>query len=386
MNKRRKILIIACIFMAAGILLAAIGFFTGASRTVVLGSHGITIVGGSNEPIKSQNGLKLEAFTSVDGQIGDSDIHFVPSDHFGMDFTYSDEADKPKATVSNGVLKITQQSETGSNWCSINLNAGNRHSSHFITVYHPTGIHLEKFSLQEDSGNIDASDFSTAATNLSCASGNVTLKDASCGKCTIQMENGDGAFTSVRANTLKYQNKCGSSDFDTTQVSGSGTSIGSSNGSIRMQTCTMPDLTLSDGYGSVSLTSLKTGRLQAQLKDGQLQSSNCTVSKAQVENSCGSVKMTGLSLTSGGEIRCKDGSISLDGLLEGKTVLYSDCGSVSVKTSLPQSKYRCNCSTECGSVTVNGKKYGKDVFMPISADNSLDITAKDGSIAADFQS
>lgn len=54
MNKRRKILIAACIFMAAGLLLATIGYFTGASRTVVLGSHGITIVGGSGKDLKSQ--------------------------------------------------------------------------------------------------------------------------------------------------------------------------------------------------------------------------------------------------------------------------------------------------------------------------------------------
>lgn len=385
MNKRRKILIAACFCMAAGLLLAAIGYFTGASRTVVLGSRGITIVGGSGKEVKSQKGIKLDGFTSVDGKIGDSDIHFVPSDHFGMDFTYSDEADKPKAVVSNGVLKITQQSETGSHWCSIDLSAGNSHSSHSITVYYPTGIRLEKFSLQEDSGSIDASNFSAANTDIGCASGNVTLKDTSCGNCIIQMENGDSTFTSVRANTLKYQNKYGSSDFDTTQVSGSGTSIVSSNGRIRMQNCTIPDFTLSDDCGSVSLTSLKTNQLKAQLKDGELQSANCIVSKAQVENTDGSVKMTGLSLTAGAEIRCKDGSISLDGLLKGKTVLHSDCGSVTVKTSLPQSKYRCNCSTECGSVTVNGKKYGKDVFMPVKADNSLDITAKDGSIAADFQ-
>lgn len=328
----------------------------------------------------------MDGFTSVDGQIGDSDIRFVPSDHFGLDFTYSDEADKPKAAVNNGTLKITQQSETGSHWCAIDLSAGNGRSSHSITVYYPTGIHLEKFSLQEDSGNIDASGFSAASTDISCTYGSVTLKDASCGKCTIQMENGDSTFTSVRADTLKYQNKYGSSDFDTTQISDAGTSIGSSNGSIRMQNCTVPDLALSDDYGSVSLTSLKTNRLEAQLKDGELQSSNCTVGNAQVENSCGSVRMTGLSLASGAEIRCKNGSISLGGLLKGKTVLHSDYGSVTVKASLPISKYRCNCSTECGSVTVNGKQYGKDVFMPISADNSLDITAKDGSIAADFQS
>ena len=198
------------------------------------------------------------------------------------------------------------------------------------------------------------------------------------------MENGNSTFTSVRANTLKYQNKYGNSSFDTTQISGSGTSIGSSDGSIRMQTCTVPDLTLSDECGSVSLTSLKTDQLKAQLKDGKLQSANCTVNKVQIENSCGSVKMTGLNLTAGAEIRCKDGSVSLDGLLKGKTVLHSDYGSVTVKASLPISKYRCSCSTECGSVTVNGKQYGKDVFMPVNADNSLDITTKDGSISADF--
>lgn len=368
-SRTKKILIVVSIAMAAGLIMAVVGFFTGARLNIVMGNHGVTISGGSGDKtLKTENGLKLDAFTSVEGKITDSNVRFVPSDHFSMDLAYYGQDNKPNVTVNDGTLQITQQtSEWNESWFQINFNVLNNQKSGEITVYYPKGIRLNKLNIDSDSGNLDAADFNAQSTDISCNYGSLTLKSASCGKCTLRLESGTGTLTSVNADGLNFRDTYGNCNLDSVVISGSEeTAIDATNGKININNCKIPTLTLTDSYGNISLASLKTGRLNADLKHGSLSMADSTIADAHVENSYGNVNATGLAL-SGGEIRNKNGSITLQGLLKGKTTLHSDFGSVSAKTSLPQSQYRCDLATNYGSVSVNGKKYGKGVSMPINA-------------------
>lgn len=387
-SRTKKILIIASILVLAGLALAAVGFFTGAKLNISMGNYGVTVNGGSGgKTLKTENGLKLDAFSSVEGKIGDSSVRFVPSDHFGMDLAYYEQDSRPKVEVNNGTLQITQLSdERNETWFQINFGAMDDREAGKITVYYPKGTHLNTLNLDDGNGSMDLSGLSAQNTDINCTYGDFTLKDFSSGVCDIHMENGSGSLAAVQTGTLKFTNEYGSSNFDSVEVSGSGeTAIDASNGKISMSNCRIPALTLTDSYGSISLASLKTGSLNAKLENGSLSMTDSTIADAHVENSYGAVEAMRLTL-SGGDIRSKNGSISLGGLLKGRIALHSDYGSIKVTTSLPQNQYRCDFSTDYGSVSLNGKKYGKSVFMPTNAVNSLDVTAGSGDITADFPS
>lgn len=384
--KTKKGLIIASIMMIAGLVLGACGFFTGAKLNIAMSNHGVILEGGSGDrTLKAQKDVKLDAFTSIDGKILNSNLRFVPSDHFGMDLTYYGEENKPKISVSNGALQMVPQAYSEDKiWFQISFNPNFNKTPGEIIIYYPKGTHLNEFNLEDDSGNVDATDFSSQSTDITCKYGNLTLKDASCGNCSIKLDSGNSSISSVNAATLKFKNSYGNCNFDSVKVSGTEeSSINASSGKITMSNCSVPTLTLNNDYGSISLTSLKASRTHATLSSGSLNISNCSLGNAQVKSAYGNVRATGLTL-SGADIRCSSGSISLDGLLNGKTTLHSDYGSINVKTSLPQSQYRCDFSTDYGKVTVNGKKYGKSISMPVNAKNSLDITDSSGDITAEF--
>ncbi|HEX3017678.1 MAG TPA: DUF4097 family beta strand repeat-containing protein [Caproicibacter sp.] len=387
MNKTKSAILVASILMIAGLLLAAAGFFSGAKLNVAMGEHGITIMGGSSDRnLKTQNGIKLGNFTSIDCKILNSNLRFVSSDHFGMDMTYYGDENKPAFSVNNGTLQITQQ-PAGSErtWFQISFDSQYNIRQGEITVYYPKGIHLNKLNIENDSGNTEASDFEAQSTGIECQYGNLKLKNASCGSCSIKLSSGTSTLSSVKMSVLNLKNSYGDCNFDSVQVSGNEESrIDTSSGKINLTNFSSPALALNDDDGSVSLSSLKSERLHAQLDSGNLNIADCNIGNAQVKSAYGSVHATSLTI-SGANIDCSSGSISLGGIFKGKTTLHSDYGNVSIQTSLPQSQYRCDFSTEYGSVKVNGKKYGKGVSMPVNAENSLDITANSGDVSADFQ-
>ena len=121
MMKTKKLLTAALLLIAAGAALAAAGYFSGAERSAALGSRGVVIAASDSRAMKRQTGVPLKAFASVSADLKDSGVRFVPSDHYGMDVTYSEEAGKPEASVTDGTLRLTQpSSQSGRSWLRFN--------------------------------------------------------------------------------------------------------------------------------------------------------------------------------------------------------------------------------------------------------------------------
>lgn len=379
MPKTRKILTVAGILAAAGALLAVTGFFTGAKSMVSFGENGITIADYSGQAATVQKGIKLDHFTSVDGEVDYANVSFVPSDHFGADVAYYGK--KPEITVSGGTLKITQTRKT---WGEINLflRAGNTPKVDTITVYYPEGTQMDCFNMTDENGSLSATGFHVRNMAVTCQYGGLELKNLGTEHLKATLGNGNMKISDSTAGDVQVKNSYGSTSFSSVQISEKMT-VSASNGSVNMDGCKVQSLSISDNYGSVSLSSLSAENLNTSLGDGNLEITDSETGNTQVKNSYGSVKTSGLS-TSSLNIQCGNGSISLKGRLTGKTVLHSDYGSILVQTSLPKDQYGCDCSTDYGKVTVDGRQYRRGVSILSDAKNSLSVSTGNGDIAVTF--
>ncbi len=388
MKNWKKILMAAGFLMALGFVLAAAAYFAGAKLNVVVGPGGVRIEDtGRNSRKAVRETVHFKKFNSVQANVDDASLRFIPSDHYGASVTYYSRLEKPSLSVEDGTLKIVQKSfASQQEWFQIDYDffRGAEFQKAAVTVFYPKGVQLDFFHLTSQSGNAEASSFSADDIGITCKYGDLKLSDASCGGCSIRLDDGNGEFQRVTAKSLKFRNVYGSSVFRSFTVSGAEEAeIRADDGSVTADGFKANAAHILNKYGKVSLRSLNIKNLRAELEDGAFQAADCTWGRLQCMDSYGDVSLS--DVTSGGaDARCKDGSLSISGALKGSSKFHSDSGGVTVKTLLPKNQYRCECSTESGHVSIDGRTYPYGVSIPQDADNSLDVTSEDGNVSVSF--
>ncbi len=377
MNQKRLLQICACV-IAGGMILAAIGYFTGATLSTTFGLNGTSTSKGVPQEIKKEN---LSAFESIDLSIQDGNIELIPSDHYGIVINYHGDPDRFACTSENGTLTVTDKSIQ-----LIQVQIGFLQSNNdSVKIYLPKDTQMKNLKIKNQLGDFTAANLNSAATNIDLSCGALKLTDAACGKTDLKLSSGKSDLINVKTDTLKYRNNLGSCNFENVTVSGSEkTTIHASSGDVSMKNCTGNSIEINDNLGSVTLDGVNTSQLKSDLSSGSLKISGCTVGNLEANSSLGSIKAQQLN-SNGVDIKCSSGEVDLQGTLKGINIIHSNLGSVSVRTTLPQDQYKFKASSVLGEVTVNGSKVG-NITQTGSAENTLEATTDSGAVKLDFQS
>jgi DUF4097 and DUF4098 domain-containing protein YvlB len=373
---QKKLLKICGCLMALGLVLAAIGFFTGAQLNLSAGS-GTKPADSTSREIKKEN---MAAFEAIDMNINKADIEFVPSDHYGVVINYRGDADQFTCADENGTLTVSEKStELVHFWWDIPSNSRNT-----VKVYLPKDTQLKRLNVKNQYGGFTASGLNSADTDIDLSFGSLKLSDASCGKADFTLKNGSSDILNTKSDTMAFHNDLGSSTFDNVTVSSSQeATFEASNGSITMKDFTAGPMEISNHLGSITLEKLTAAELKSKLSNGSLNMDDCKIDNLVAENSLGSIDIRKLD-SKGTEIKNSSGRTSLDGTLMGKTTVHSDLGSVIVKTSVEQKLYTFKASSNLGSITLNGSREGNSITQTGSGENSLQLSNNNGSISLDF--
>ncbi len=374
---QKKLLKICGCLMALGLVLAAIGFFTGAQLNLSVGSGGTKPADSTLREIKKEN---IAAFEAIDMNIDRADIEFVPSDHYGVVINYHGDADQFTCTDENGTLTVSEK-----NTESVHFGWGIFAESHnTVKVYLPKDTQLKRLNVKNQYGGFTASGFDSADTDIDLSFGGLKLSDASCGKADFTLSNGKSEIRNIKADTMAFRNDLGSSTFENVAVSSSQkATLEASNGSITMKDFTAGSMEISDDLGSVTLEKLTAAELKSKLSNGSLKMNDCKIDHLDAENSLGSIDISHLD-SKGANIKNHSGGTNLEGALMGKTTVHSDLGSITVKTSVPQKLYTFKASSNLGSITLNGSREGNSIAQTGNGENSLQLTNSNGSISLDF--
>lgn len=379
--KTKKILLISACAMALGLLLAAAGYFNGASLAVNVGGRGGVHITDRTPHTLAQE--SLSAFDSIDLNIEQGDVEFVPSDHYGVVITYYDSNQQYTSTVTNSTLNITETSGRFP-FSLINFGIFTQDLEDTVKIYIPESTQFRNLKIQNQYGDFKAAGFTSHSTNIQLSFGQLDLSDFSCGSTSITLQNGEGNLKNISADSLTYQNDYGDSTFENiTVTTDSKSKIEAQNGTVIIKKFNSGDLEINDDYGDVNLDAVTLSKLKSTMGNGSFTINNSTVADSEVKNSYGDINAAGL-MSNGASIECQNGTISLSGTLKGNTTVHSDFGDATVRTSLPQEQYSYRISSELGDVTINGEKAARNTSQQVKTGDSITISSSAGSASLNF--
>lgn len=378
--KTKMITQICACAMAVGLILAAIGFFSGADLSVTFGADGAQMTKAVPHTIKKDS---LSAFQAIDLQLWQSNVEIIPSDRYGVEINYYGDEDDFNCDVSNDTLSIT---EHGRQDFGFHMDFGfiQNKTTNTVKVYLPKETALQKLTVKDDLGNLKASDLKSQSTQLNLSFGKLELSDSDLGDASITLQNGSCKVNNLKMSACKVKNDFGSTTMEDITVSGTNkTTIESGNGKVSVNKFTGESLEVNDHFGSVSLTGVNLAALKSVLGNGTIQIENSTIKSSKIENSFGNVEATGLT-SDGADVKCKNGKISLSGTIRGITTVHSDFGEAGVNTTLAKNQCAYNVSTSFGDAKVDGTSYKSSVVQTGDSSNVLTISSQNGSAILNF--
>lgn len=367
--------------MALGLVFLSIGYFSGAKYAVSAGRNGVHILDTTPHVLTN---LTLDSFESIDVNAGQANVEFIQSDHYGVNIRYYDEKNPPVYSIDSGSLKIADTQESQSSWFHFDLFPFQNEDT--IQIYLPKSIPLKNIKVQSSSGRVQLDGITSEKADLHLDFGSLDLRNAVLGDTSIILQNGSSAIQNLSVKNLSFSNDFGKSSFENIEVdSATNSAIKADNGEINITSLTSTGpLVLEDKFGGVHVDGMKAGSFKSTLQNGKFEMSHSQINDLTVQNSFGEISLSDLT-SNGLNLQNQNGSIALDGSLKGISTIKSDFGKVTVKTSLAQSSYNYDFSTDFGKVKINDQSTGNNVRQNTGAQNSLTIQCQNGGIDANFQ-
>ncbi len=181
-------LIIGGVALSAGIALTTIGAIANKGKPIYMYyDHGFHI---DNEgKVFEQEKMVVDDFTSVTIDVPASEIHFIESDEYAVEYKLN--AREVKCESKNGTLTVDTDTKKfhinfGINWSS---------EDYFVNVYYPKGADFDLITLDVSAGdvNIDKG-FDCNKLSLDISAGDVTISNVN-GALDVDMSAGDFTAT-----------------------------------------------------------------------------------------------------------------------------------------------------------------------------------------------
>ncbi|MFS0784668.1 DUF4097 family beta strand repeat-containing protein [Bacillus sp. 1P06AnD] len=264
MKKGTKFLyLFASCLIVFGLIIAAIGFFSGAHYSVSF--NGTSVEVDKHDTLKKKT-VALKAFENVNIDINDADISFIPSDEYKVELSYLSKQ-KWTCEVKNGTLFIKYKDHNEKARFSLNfgLSASNQAK---IKIYVPKEQMINQFTLINKYGD-------TSINGLSSQ------------KLSVESNDGDLALLNISTNSLSIANEYG--DSVVKNVSTNDFSIAGNDGDMLIQNLNAMKATVSNKYGDIAIRQVNSKGLTINSTDGDLSLSGSLKGMTEINSDYGDV-------------------------------------------------------------------------------------------------
>lgn len=196
-NKGLKRFFIICgIVCCVGLLMTAVGYFTGGIRGMDDMSERYSWINSGKAEMTS---LSLRDSAGADVKFdsvavtGDMNVTFISGDNADTTLTYDKNSQQPVFEVRDGVLTVDAREINDT--ALINLGGGDR--TPYLTVCVPAGERLERADIDTSYGDVEMKGISVETVKISAGYGDVDMSDVSYGNMEIIADYGDVTGSAV---------------------------------------------------------------------------------------------------------------------------------------------------------------------------------------------
>ncbi len=251
------ILSLACIL--SGIFLSVIGKLFGGIPGFYLDRTGIhtSREAAENTATVYQNTMELEAFDSVELNIAYTDVMFVPSDRYAIDYRITGTSAEPVCRVENGRLSFQEDASYGTDSRIWFLYADPGFDDvrepapepYYVKIEFPSDIAFSEILIRMESGDLELPDLYADTLDIKNMYGNVTLNSYSGKDLKFRMSSGDLFLGNIHTEQAEIRNEYGDVQID--RVSGNRLSTYQSSGFFLAACLDVTDIHLENEYGTV---------------------------------------------------------------------------------------------------------------------------------------
>ena len=335
MSKATKVLlIIATIAVLIGIFLSLTGFFMGAKYRVNMTENGLKIFKNSK---KISDSFDLQTFHNMALDINFSNLEFIESDKYYIEYTYYEDEGKPEISVENDLLKIKCPEKQQNFNIGFGINFENEINN--MKIYYPAGTEFVNTDIINKFGEIDINKFFTNVFKVDLSFGDMDLNDIQSKTIDVKLEYGAGKFKNGKADSVTY----------------------------------------TQGFGDGSLDGIVSDNVTIKMEYGNLDINDITAEKADIENNFGMIKGYDM-ITKGLKITTEYSNTDISGEFYGNTDIKASFGNVDIESDLNDKQYNCLFNADFGNISLNNKIYNDNITIDNKAENNLTADVNNGNI------
>ena len=247
----KKIITVSACLMAAGAVLAGIGYLFGGRAGVSITRNGI----GSNN-IKSEavtlEKTKLNTFTEAEITMDAyADIHVLPSDddNYYVEYLLDKAFGDPQYKVTNGKFTLYQPDSNHGVFLAFSTVSDSLNT--YVNLYVPKDKTLDTLKIYDDSGDVSITGTKAANMDITVDYGDLTLKEISSTSLKITLDSGDLDLKDTETGTFTLYSEYGDSTLKNFKCDTAKANLDS--GSLYMDAAKIKSLNCTSEYGDVNL-------------------------------------------------------------------------------------------------------------------------------------
>lgn len=342
MIKISKSLKIALFITGIGLILLAIGFFSGGFKPISISSHGLQIGNKKEDIIKLQE--NLNSFENIDINVENLNIEIIKDDSFSIEGEYDKNYDDIIYSVENNTLKIKSKEKRNNSHFFIFFGSDSKADSPKIKIHLPEKADLSEIKGTVELGNLKLDSLNSKNIDLKCNYGNIDFNNLNSENITVNSESGTITYNNINCNNIKTNSN----------------------------------------YGDVTVNSLKAINSDFNLESGNFKADNLESDKITGKNSYGNIEGNAFK-TNGIDFQVESGTVNLKGELKGENKIKSEYGDININSSLAEKDYSYDTKLEMGSFKINNVKMNNQYKkVDASAPNSFIINNENGNLTINF--
>ena len=247
----KKIITVSVCLMAAGAVLAGIGYLFGGRAGVSISRGGIHPNSATSDPVTLEK-TKLEAFTEADITMDAyADIRVLPSEdnNFYVEYLLDQAFGNPKYNVTDGKFTLYQPDQNHGVFLAFSTVGDSLNT--YINLYVPKDKTLDALKIYDDSGDVSVTGTNAANMDISLDYGDLTLKESSSSSLKLTLDGGDLELKDTETEAFTLYSAYGDSTIENFKCDTAKIQLDS--GSLYLDAAKLSSLSCNSEYGDVDL-------------------------------------------------------------------------------------------------------------------------------------